>query len=328
MENLEILQNVLKLEAESLLHASNRITAKEADLALEILSKLRSAGGSLVFCGVGKSGLIAKKLASTFTSLGLPSFMLHPVEALHGDLGRVSSRDAIVFLSKSGTTEEIMKLLPFLPVAKEMRIGLLGNPKSTIADSCELVLDCAVEKEACLNNQAPTTSSTLALAMGDALAVLWEKLVGLSKENFAVNHPGGLLGKSLIVKVKDLMCTSESCPQVDETAKLQEVILEMTKFPVGGCAVISKDNKFKGILVEGDIRRTFTKNNKGLETTVSNILNAKPVSIKPDDLALDALKLMEDRERQIDILPVLDGDTFLGFIRLHDLLREGFHLNG
>ncbi len=328
MENLEILQNVLKLEAESLLSAAKRIKKEDAELALSILAKLRSCGGSLVFCGVGKSGLIGEKLASTFTSLGLPSFMLHPVEALHGDLGRVSARDVIVFLSKSGTTEEILKLIPFLPVSKEMRIGLLGNINSSIADACELSLDCSVEKEACLNNQAPTTSSTLALAMGDALAVLWENLVGLSKESFAVNHPGGLLGKSLIVKVKDLMCEASECATVDMNASLQDVILEMTKFPVGGCAVLSKNREFKGILVEGDIRRTFTKDNKGLETIVSEILNANPVSISIDDLALDALKLMENRKRQIDVLPVLDGDKFLGFIRLHDLLREGFHLNG
>jgi arabinose-5-phosphate isomerase len=328
MENLEILQNVLKLEAECLNLAATRINAGDADLALNILTELRRVEGSLVFCGVGKSGLIGEKLASTFTSLGLPSFMLHPVEALHGDLGRVSSKDVIVFLSKSGTTEEIMKLMPFLPVSKERRIGLLGNTKSVIAEECALNLDCSVEKEACLNNQAPTTSSTLALAMGDALAVLWEKLVGLSKESFAVNHPGGLLGKSLIIKVKDLMCAHNECATVDDSATLQDVILEMTKFPVGGCAIIDKDNTFKGILVEGDIRRTFTKESGGLDSKVTEILNSKPVSISRDDLALDALKLMEDRERQIDVLPVLDGDKFLGFIRLHDLLREGFHLNG
>ena len=184
-----------------------------------------------------------------------------------------------------------------------------------------------MEKEACINNQAPTTSSTLALAMGDAMAVLLESLIGLSREGFAVNHPGGILGKSLRMKVKDIMIGHEACPVVTSQQTLQEVILLMTKFPVGGCAVVDQ-GKFLGIMVEGDIRRTFTRENLGLKTKINKIMNSNPIAIGPDNLANEALALMETKSRSIQILPVIEAGKFLGFIRLHDLLKEGFSLKG
>jgi arabinose-5-phosphate isomerase len=200
---------------------------EEADKLVILFEKLRENNAALIFCGVGKSGIIAQKLASTFTSLGLHSFFLHPTEALHGDLGRVEKDDAIVFISKSGTTEEIVKLLPFLLQERTNMIALVGNCDSVISNECDIVFDCSVEKEACINNQAPTTSSTLALAMGDAMAVLYEAQIGLSKEGFAINHPGGILGKSLRMKVKDLMIKSSQCAVVSSDQKLQDVILAM-----------------------------------------------------------------------------------------------------
>lgn len=319
---------VLKLEAKSLSDAALKIEqmdeAKVQEL-VAVFNHLNNTQSSLVFCGVGKSGIIANKLAATFTSLGLPSYFLHPVEALHGDLGRVRKDDAIVLISKSGTTEEIIKLLPFLPTTKERTIGLLGNINSPIAQACSINLDCSVEKEACINNQAPTTSSTLALAMGDAMAVLYEAQIGLSKEGFAVNHPGGILGKSLRMKVKDLMVSAENCPILTSNQTLQDVILLMTKFPVGGCAVVD-NGQFIGILVEGDIRRTFTKSNQGLNTLVSEIVNKNPISIGQNNLAFEALEKMESKTRSIQILPVIEDKKFLGFIKLHDLLKEGFSL--
>jgi len=207
----------------------------------------------------------------------------------------------------------------------ENRIGLLGSANSPIGNACGIVLDCSVEKEACLNNQAPTTSSTLALAMGDAMAVLYEALVGLSREGFAVNHPGGILGKSLRMKVKDLMVESSACPVVTPNQTLQEVILLMTKFPVGGCAIV-ENGVLLGIMVEGDIRRTFTKPNAGLNTQVKEIMNVTPITIGADQLAYEALELMENKTRSIQILPVVESGHFLGFIRLHELLKEGFSL--
>jgi arabinose-5-phosphate isomerase len=328
MTSLNTMAQVLRLEAKALEEAANRLEKNHIDQVhalSKVYSELLQSDGTLIFCGVGKSGIIAQKLASTFCSLGLPSFFLHPVEALHGDLGRVRKNDAIVFLSKSGTTEEILKLIPFLSIPKERTLALLGNTQSAIANFCEIVLDCSVEKEACINNQAPTTSSTLALAMGDAMAVLYEAQVGLSKEGFAINHPGGILGKSLRMKVRDLMIDSTNCAIVKSSDKLKDVILVMTKFPVSGCAVVD-DGKFIGILVEGDIRRTFTKENQGLETSVSLIVNKSPIQITPDSMAYEALEKMESKTRSIQILPVVEENKFLGFIRLHELLKEGFSL--
>jgi len=325
MNELVLMQNVLELEAESILKARQKLNAETVKKLLIIYEHLTRENASLIFCGVGKSGIVAKKLASTFSSLGLHSYFLHPTEALHGDLGRVRSNDAIVFISKSGTTEEILKLLPFISIPKHLRISLLGNMKNAIAEQSEVVLDVSVEKEACLNNQAPTTSSTLAMAMGDAMAVLWESYIGLSKENFAINHPGGILGKSLRIKVKDLVINIDQCPILKPTSTLQDVILAMTKFPVGGAAVLNEKKELLGILVEGVIRRTLAKSDhNGLNTLVELIMNKEPVSIQAEELANVALELMENGKRQIQVLPVLDGKVFVGFLRLHDLLKEGF----
>lgn len=330
MTHSKTMSDVLKLEANSLLRAAELLDknhAKDADKLTVLFEQLRNTGSAIIFCGVGKSGIVAQKCAATFTSLGLPSYYLHPTEALHGDLGRVGKNDAIVLLSKSGTTEEILKLMPFLQVPKSHRIALVGNVNSPIGEFCDIIFDCSVDKEACINNQAPTTSSTLAVAMGDAMAVLFEKYIGLSKEGFAVNHPGGILGKSLRMKVRDLIIKAEDCAVLTSKQNLQDAILAMSKFPVGGCAIVD-NNEFRGIIVEGDIRRTFTKANQGLQTSVEDIMNKTPVSIHPDQLASEALLLMESKTRSIFVLPVLEETKFLGFIRLHDLLKEGFSLKG
>lgn len=324
MSHLEVFKRVLKLEADSILASIEKVDEKELKKLVSLFEFLKTNGGNLVICGVGKSGIIATKMASTFTSLGLPSFFLHPTEALHGDLGRVNENDAIVLISKSGTTEEIFKLLPFLKIPKTNRIGLVGDIKSSIAKECEIVFDCSVEKEACKNNQAPTTSSTLALAFGDAMAMVYEHIVGLSKEGFALNHPGGILGKSLRVKVRDLMWKIDDCPVVDEMRSLQDVIIEMTRLPVGGCAVVDGQKKLLGIVVDGDIRRALSNKGQGLQVAVKDMMTKQPVSIGPEELAFEALKLMEQRKSQITILPVVEDGKFLGFIRLHDLLKEGF----
>ena len=325
MDYLEVAKSVLNLEADAIVSACNRLTDKEIQGVMRIFSDLIEKKGQLIFSGVGKSGYIGKKMASTFSSLGLRSFFMHPVEALHGDLGRVKEEDAIIFISKSGTTEEILKLIPFLPVPKNNRIGLLGETDSPIGSECQVLFDCWVEKEACLNNQAPTTSSSLALAMGDALAVLYEKMIGLSKEGFAVNHPGGILGKSLRMKVEDLMVKRSDCPSCDSQTSLQNVILAMTNKPIGACAIIGKDKSLEGIVVDGDIRRAFTKGRNILNAPIGEVMTLSPITISSKDLANKALDMMENRKSQITILPVLDkNDQFMGFLRLHDLLKEGF----
>ncbi len=327
MKDRDFFVEVLKEEARALNLAADRIDSSQIAELVAIFQWLKSIGGNLVFCGVGKSGHIARKISSTFSSLGLPSYFLHPVEALHGDLGKLSKSDAMVLISNSGTTEEIMKMLPYLPICKERMIGLIGNQNSPLAQRSGVVLNCSVEKEACIHNQAPTTSTTVALGMGDAMAVLFERVAGLSKEGFAQNHPGGLLGKSLSLKVSDLMLGRDECPFVDEKASIKDVILAMTRQNSGMCAVLDDKNRLLGIVVEGDVRRyfsTITNESNALKDPINEIMTKDPKSTTPKTLAYDALKMMEDRKSQISVLPVLQDSVYVGQIRLHDLLKEGF----
>lgn len=326
MKLLETMKNVLLLESTALELAANRLDSVDLTVLTKVFTELRENRGILYFCGVGKSGHIALKLSSTFSSLGLPSFFLHPSEAMHGDLGKLTADDFVVFISKSGTTEEIIKMIPFLPFGEENCLGLLGDKSSAIAEKCSLVLDCSVEKEACLNNQAPTTSSTLAMAMGDAMAVAYEKFIGLSKEGFAKYHPGGILGKSMRLKVSDVMVTKEECPTARENQNLKEILIEMTRLPVGGCAILD-DTSLVGIMVEGDVRRTLTGRETGLETLAKNIMTARPVKISPDALASEAFDLMQGSgPKHLNLLPVVsENGDFYGFIRMYDLFKEGFN---
>lgn len=326
MEFLETMKNVLILEAKALEIAAGRLEKSDIETLTQAFNELSAKQGILYFCGVGKSGHVAQKLASTFSSLGLPSFFLHPSEAMHGDLGRLTANDFAVFISKSGTTEEIVKLIPFLPFGPENCMGLLGDKASPIGKKCKHVFDCSVDKEACLNNQAPTTSSTLAMAMGDAMAVVYEKYVGLSKEGFAQFHPGGILGKSMRLKVSDVMIKPEECAKANIEQTLKEILIEMTQFPVGACALL-EGSTFKGIMVEGDVRRTLTGKATGLETLAKDIMASNPVKIDPDALASEAFSLMEGHKpNPLNLLPVIsDTGEFCGIIRLHDLFKEGFN---
>lgn len=323
MNYVEILANVLSTEAQALNEAAKRLNENTVNSLAELFKDLQRAEGSLVFCGVGKSGLVGQKLAATFTSLGLPSFMLHPTEALHGDLGTIRKRDAIVFLSYSGTTEELLKLMPYIVIPMERRVALVGNPTSPVAKNAAIVLDCSVHKEACLNNQAPTTSSTLAMAMGDAMAVLYENLMSISPEDFAVFHPGGKLGKSLRLKVKDLMIPKEECAILKSDSSIKETLIAMTHFPLGAAAVCNPDGDLEGLIVESDMRRLLSREDFDLQMSCSSISNKSPVVVGSDQLASEALVIMENREKPISVLPVLDDGSFVGFLRLHDLFKEG-----
>ena len=321
---LEVFKDVLEQEANALLNAKKLITRELSLSLVKVFERIKANQASLIFCGVGKSGLIAQKVAATFSSLGLNSWFLHPTEALHGDIGRVQDKDAVVLISKSGTTEEIIKMFPFLNVARENLIALCGNAKSEIASYCSIFIDCSIEKEACLNNLAPTTSSTLTLAMGDAMAVLYEYWSGLSKESFAKNHPGGLLGKSLLLKVASLMVPKNECAVVSSHTSMKEVLLAMTTYPTGICCVVSDQQKLLGIIVEGDIRRHLTHHENLLEIEVSSVMNKSPKSIGPDVSSYDALTLMEMGQKQVYVLPVVNNQfELLGVLRLHDLMKAG-----
>ncbi|MBF0208397.1 MAG: KpsF/GutQ family sugar-phosphate isomerase [Oligoflexia bacterium] len=336
---LQLFHSVLQNEAQAIQMASTRVTVTNIDKMIGIFELLHNTGGNLIFSGVGKSGIVAQKLAATFCSLGLPSFFLHPTEALHGDLGRLSKADAMVIISKSGSTEEIRKLLPFIPIPQQMIIGLLGQIPSPLANASGVLFDCSIEREASINDLAPTTSTIVAMAIGDALAVLYENVMGISKEKFAYNHPGGILGKTLRLMVSDLMITAADVPWVTPSTTLQDVIIKMTEIPLGICVVLQDEDvegggargigrQLAGIIVDGDIRRFFSNANTNgtLSIHASKCMNPKPITIRDDELAYRGLELMEKRQRQISVLPVMKDGVFLGILRLHDLLREGFVL--
>jgi len=324
MDRKNLFSQVLVNEAEALTKAAARIDKDVVDKLISVFEILTHTGGSLIISGVGKSGLISQKIAATFSSLGLPSFFLHPTEAMHGDLGRVTKADAVVLISKSGTTEELLKMLPYVCIPRERIIALVGKVDSPIAHQAGIILDASIDKEACINDLAPTTSTTLALAFGDAMAVLYENVMGVSKEKFAVNHPAGLLGKSLSLTVDRLMILAQDCPQISEEATLQEAILAMTKKPIGMCAVISEENLI-GILVEGDIRRAFANSPDAIKTPVKDLMTRNPVNLPLGILAFDALKTMESGGKQLNVAPVVDGEKFVGVLRLHDLFKAGFN---
>ncbi|MCY4644407.1 MAG: KpsF/GutQ family sugar-phosphate isomerase [Bacteriovoracales bacterium] len=321
MNTFQHFQDVLEQEGRAILAAKSRLEKGQVDKLIELYHHLKASAGDLAVCGVGKSGQIGQKMVSTFNSIGLKSFFLHPIEALHGDLGRMGRGDVVALISKSGATEEIVKLIPHLPIPKERIMGLVGRADSPIAKACHLVFDCSVEKEACLNNQAPTTSSTVTLAIGDAMAVAWESFTELSREDFALNHPAGPLGKSMRLKVAHLMLSRDECAVLTPTHTLGDAIIEMTTYPTGLCAVVEKD-VLEGILVEGDIRRALVKK-RGLSTPLKDLATPRPVTIGPDELASKALSLMEMGDRPLNILPVVRDRHFLGALRLHDLLKEG-----
>ena len=324
MNHKNLFTQVLVSEAKALERAAQNFDEKTVVQLVSLFELLAGTGGSLVVCGVGKSGHIGTKIASTFSSLGLPSFFLHPTEAMHGDLGRVSKADAILLISKSGTTEEILNLLPYLLIPKERIVALVGKVNSPIAEKSGIILDASIEKEACINDLAPTTSTTVALALGDAMAVLYENVLGVSKEKFAVNHPAGLLGKTLSLKVERLMIPASECPQVDEKATLQDAIMAMTQKPVGMCAIVN-GGLMKGILVEGDIRRAFAKRADAIQMPINEFMNTKPTTLLPTILAFEALKVMEDTDRPLSVIPIVENGNFLGVLRLHDLFKAGFH---
>ncbi len=324
MSHKNLFTQVLITEAKALEQAAERFDDKTANRLVGLFELLTSTGGSLIISGVGKSGHIGTKIAATFSSLGLPSFFLHPTEAMHGDLGRVTKSDAIVLISKSGTTEELLNMLPYVSVPKERIVALVGKTNSPIASASGIVIDASVEKEACINDLAPTTSTTLALALGDAMAVLYENVVGVSKEKFAVNHPAGLLGKSLSLTVDRLMIKASDCPTVSASGTLQDAILVMTQKPVGMCAVVD-GLKLLGILVEGDIRRAFAKSADAIKTPVKDLMTATPTTLLPSTLAFEALKMMENPTRLLNVAPVVEDGNFIGVLRLHDLFKAGFN---
>ncbi len=278
--------------------------------------------GRVVVSGMGKSGHIARKIAATLASTGTPAFFLHPGEASHGDLGMITQDDVVIALSNSGESAEITTILPLIKRRGAKLIGMSGNPASTLARESDAHLNAAVDKEACPYNLAPTASTTAALAMGDALAIALLDARGFTQEDFARTHPGGSLGRKLLVHVRDVMHEGEKLPVVGESASLKDALLEMTRKGLGMTAIVDGAGRLTGIFTDGDLRRTLEKSVDVHMAKIADLMTRNPKSIGPDRLAVEAVERMQ--ELKINGLLVVDaGQKPVGALNMHDLLKAG-----
>ncbi len=314
---------LLRLESDAIARAATRLNAGQVEHVISLLSACR---GKVVVMGVGKSGIIAQKIAATMTSTGTAALHLHPSDAVHGGLGLISPEDVVIVLSNSGETDEIVGVLPYLKRRQVPIVAIVGNLQSTLARRADAVLDASVDHEACPFNLAPTTSTTVALAVGDALAMTLMKDKGLTLDDFAVNHPAGRLGKRLTLRVADLMHEGVNNPTIPLGSLWLQVVGAISEGGLGAVNVIDPAGRLAGIITDGDLRRAIQlRDHAALENLLcDDIMTRNPVVAGPDMLAYDALRLMEDRSSQISVLPVVDGDRIcIGLLRVHDIVRSG-----
>lgn len=315
---LEKAQEVFRLEAQAILEIGKKID-KQFSQAIETILQ---CSGRVIVTGMGKSGLIGRKIAATLASTGTPSFFLHPAEGIHGDLGMVTGEDVVIAISNSGETEELINILPVLKRIGATIIALTGKAESTLAKNSEIFLDIGVTQEACPLGLAPTASTTATLAMGDALAVVLLQARNFQPEDFAIFHPGGTLGRRLLLTVKDLMHQGEENPLIYEEKTVKEALFVITAKKLGAVNVIDKEGKLVGILTDGDLRRHMEKDDQLLAKKVGEVMTKSPKTIIPTRLAAQSLKLMQDKS--ITVLPVVDEESRLvGTLHLHDLLKAG-----
>lgn len=316
-------KELLQLEAQAIAQVSENLDPDQVQQAIELL---KTCQGKVVLSGIGKSGIVARKIAATLSSIGTASVFLHPVEALHGDLGIVNAQDIVIALSNSGETDELLAMLPSLKQRNVPLIALVGNINSTLARRADVILAAPVEHEACPLNLAPTTSTTVAIALGDALAMTLMQAKGLTPNDFAFNHPAGRLGKRLTIHVSDLMHSEEENPTLPPDASWLAIVSAISQGGLGAVNVIDPQGRLLGIITDGDLRRAMGRIQvTELDTMQAcGIMTRNPITVFPDQLAYDALKLMENRPSQIAVLPVVDADQqCLGLIRLHDIARSG-----
>ena len=311
-------RDVLLREADALARAAERLDKRLVEAAALILRH----PGKVVVSGMGKSGLIAQKIAATLCSTGTPAVYLHPAEALHGDLGIYQKGDPTLLLSKSGSTPEMMHLLPMLRQFKSPVIALVGQTASPLAERADIVLDGVVEREADPLALVPTTSTTLALAVGDALACVLMKARAFKPEDFAKFHPGGQLGRNLLLRVADVMRKKDEIALLAPTAPLRDVVIAMTRHPHGAACIV-EDDRLVGLVTDGDIRRALQAHEDIRGLSAADLMTSAPICTHPEAMLAEALRLMENRTSQISVLPIVDGGhKVVGLLRLHDAYQS------
>lgn len=310
-------KEAIRIEAEALQALTERIDAS-FQAAVELIL---GSSGRVIVTGMGKSGLIARKIVATLNSTGTPSFYLHPGDAIHGDLGMVRDEDVVMILSKSGNTQEVLHILPMFEQIGVKLIAVVGESNSIIAQKADVVLDASVKEEACPHNLAPTTSTTVALALGDALSVALLKEREFTAEDFAKFHPGGILGKRLLLRIKEIMYTGDQIPIVHQAVPLKDAILEITSKRLGATMVVDDEGALSGIITDGDLRRLLERDTDMKNLLAYDVMNRTPKTIQSSMLASTALETME--EYKITQLVVVENRKPAGIIHLHDLIQLG-----
>ncbi len=323
------LKKCLQEEARAISESANRIDIISAEKALKILYECSESRQKLITTGIGKSGIVARKIAATFSSVGLMSIFLNPLDALHGDLGIVGNKDVCLFLSNSGESQELLEIVPHLKLRGTKCLAIVGSLNSSLAKNCEVALDASVDKEICPLNLAPTASTAVAMAIGDALATVWMQKSGVTHNDFAINHPAGNLGRKLTLRVKDLMVSIKDFVPINKESEISEIITMITKSGIGSTWVEDPINKKEiiGLITDGDLRRAL-ENNESIawnKLTANDLMTKNPITINDNKLAIDAISLMENNEKKpISVLPVLnDSKKMVGILRLHDLVQAG-----
>jgi arabinose-5-phosphate isomerase len=312
---IELARKVLRTEAAAILGLVDRLDHR-FDEAVSLLYECR---GRVIVTGMGKSGIICRKIAATLSSTGTPAFFLHPVEAIHGDLGAIQNADVVVALSHSGETDEVLRLVEVVRRLGARLVAITGDPESSLGRAADVTLDCTVSKEACPLNLAPTASTTAALALGDALAMALSTRRGFREEDFANLHPGGKLGKRLS-RVDQLMHAGAEIPAVFEDTPMSEVIYEMSRKGLGMTCVVDPRGRLAGIVTDGDLRRAMSRLPAILDRTARDVMTSNPITVEPSLLAVEAMRILEDR-RITSLVVVGRGGTVEGVLHLHDLWR-------
>jgi len=313
---LKLARQVLAIEAEAIQNLSARLGSS----FLDALALLLNCKGRVVVSGMGKSGHIARKIASTMASTGTPAYFVHPAEASHGDIGMITRDDVLIALSNSGESEELLTIVPLLKRQGAHLIAITGNSSSALAREADVHLDAQVEKEACPLNLAPTASTTAALALGDALAVALLDAKGFGADDFARSHPGGALGRRLLTHVRDVMRTGAEVPSVQSGAGFSEALLEMSKKRMGMTAVLDAEGRVSGVFTDGDLRRTLAQIADIKSARIDDIMTRSPRTIGPDKLAAEAVQIMEERKVN-QLLVVTEEGALVGALNMHDLFR-------